>query len=324
MKVLVTGCCGFIGSNFLRYLLEKQPSYEVVNLDKLTYAGNPENLKDLALHKRYKFAKGDICDAKKVTEVARGADIIINFAAESHVDRSIEDANQFVTTNVYGTYVLLEAARKYGIKRFIQVSTDEVYGSIKKGSFKETDRLEPSSPYSSSKAGADLLALSYYHTYKLPVIVCRSTNNYGPYQNPEKLIPLFITNAMQDKKLPLYGDGQNVRDWIYVQDNCEAIDTVLHRGKTGEIYNIGSGTEKKNIEVTKTILNHMDKPQSLIQKVPDRLGHDFRYSLDTTKICALGWKPTHTFEEGIRKTIKWYQGNCAWIENIRKRNSSEK
>ncbi len=318
MKILVTGCCGFIGSNFVRLLLKKHQSYEITNLDKLTYAGSLENLRDVEKDKNYRFLKGDICDPKKVDDAARGADIIINFAAESHVDRSIKDASEFVMTNVYGTYNLLEAAKKYGAKRFIQVSTDEVYGSKRIGSFTEMDRLDPSSPYSSSKAAADLLALSYYKTYGLPVVICRSTNNFGPYQNPEKLIPLFITNAMEDKKLPLYGDGSNVRDWIYVEDNCEAIDTAIHKGKVGEVYNIGTGNEKKNLEITKLILKHLDKPESLIQRVPDRLGHDFRYSLDTTKIKALGWKPKYSFEEALRMTVRWYKENKDWLKPPKK------
>ena len=317
MKLLVTGCCGFIGSNFIHYILQKYPDYKIVNLDKLTYAGNLENLKDIEDNKNYRFVKGDICDEKIVDEVVKGVDVIINFAAESHVDRSIGNANPFVTTNFFGTYVMLEAARKHKIEKFIQISTDEVYGSIKEGSFKETDKLEPSSPYSSSKASADLLALSYNITYKMPVIVCRSTNNFGPYQHSEKLIPLFVTNSLEDKKLPIYGTGENVRDWIFVKDNCAAIDTVLHKGKVGEVYNIGSGNEKSNIQITKLILKTLGKPESLIEHVDDRLGHDFRYSLDTTKLRKLGWQPEHKFEEAMRLTIDWYKNNPDWWKKLK-------
>ncbi len=308
MKLVVTGCCGFIGSNFVRMMLSKHPDWQITNIDKLTYAGNSDNLKGVD-ESRYEFIKADICDEKAVDAAVKGADAILNFAAESFVDKSIAYAEPFVRTNFYGTYVLLEAARKHGIKKFVQISTDEVYGSTEKGSFKETDRLEPSSPYSSSKAAADLLALSYFTTYKLPVVVCRSSNNFGPYQNREKLIPLFITNALQDKKLPLYGDGLNVRDWLFVEDNCEAIAAVLEKGKAGYIYNIGSGNEKKNIEITKLILEILGKPESLIRYIADRPGHDRRYSLNTAKINSLGWKPKHSFDEAMKMTVEWYKDN---------------
>lgn len=316
MKIFVTGCCGFIGSNFVRYLLENT-DHEITNLDKLTYAGNPDNLKDAEGNDRYRFVKGDICDSKIVDELAKDADVIINFAAESFVDRSIEDANPFVTTNFYGTYVLLEAARKYSVSRFVHISTDEIYGSIEKGSFKETDKLQPNSPYSASKAAADLLVLSYFKTYKLPVVICRSSNNFGPYQHPEKVVPLFIINAMEDKQLPLYGDGLNVRDWLFVEDNCEAIYLAVEKGKVGEIYNIGSGTEMRNIELSKTVLKLLGKSESLINYVKDRPGHDRRYSLNTKKISALGWKPRHNFEDAMKLTVHWYKNNSDWWKKVK-------
>ncbi len=312
MKLVVTGCCGFIGSNFVRMMLSRHPDWEITNIDKLTYAGNPDNLRDAEGNRNYHFAKADICDEKAVDAAVKGADAVINFAAESFVDKSIAYAEPFVKTNFYGTFVLLEAARKHGVKKFVQISTDECYGSTESGSFKETDMLEPSSPYSSSKAAADLLALSYFTTYKLPVIVCRSSNNFGPYQNREKLIPLFITNALQDKQLPLYGDGLNVRDWLFVEDNCEAIETAMEKGKAGEIYNIGSGNEKTNIEITRLILKILGKPESLIKYVADRPGHDRRYSLDTAKIKKLGWKPKRSFDEAMKLTVEWYTDNEKW------------
>ena len=318
MKLLVTGCCGFIGSNFVRMMLERRPDWKITNLDKLTYAGNPDNLKDVEGGKNYRFVKGDICDEKTADELAKDADAIVNFAAESFVDRSIDSAEPFVNTNFYGTYVLLEAARKHSVKKFVQISSDEVYGSIEEGSFKENDVLEPSSPYSASKAAADLLALSYHATYKLPVVICRSSNNFGPFQNPEKVIPLFITNAMEDKALPLYGDGLNVRDWLFVEDNCDAIALVMEKGKPGEVYNIGSGNEKKNIEITRLILKVLGKPESLIKYVKDRPGHDRRYSLDTKRVSELGWKPRHSFEKAMSLTIEWYKGNTEWWKKLKK------
>jgi len=320
LKLLVTGGCGFIGSNFIRYILQKYPSYKIINLDKLTYAGNPENLKDVEKNKNYKFVKGDICDKKIVDELSKDLDCIVNFAAESHVDRSILEPDAFIRTDIIGTHTLLEAVRKNGVPRFVHISTDEVYGSIESGSFTEASPLKPNSPYSASKAGADLLCRAYYITYKVPVIITRSSNNFGPYQYPEKIIPLFITNAIEDKPLPVYGDGLNVRDWLYVLDNCKAIDLVLHRGKPGEIYNIGAGNEIPNIELTKKILRILNKPESLIKFVQDRLGHDRRYSLDTSKIRKeLGWKPEYNFDTALEKTVDWYLKNRQWWEKIKKK-----
>jgi len=316
MKILITGGAGFIGSNFIRYLLSKHPDYKIMNLDKLTYAGNLDNLKDVEDNPNYRFVKSDICDPEIVDKLMQGVDVVVHFAAETHVDRSIVDADSFVKTNVFGSYVLLEKALEYKIKKFVHVSTDEVYGSIEKGSFKETDALNPSSPYAASKAGSDLLARSYFLTHKLPVVITRSSNNFGPYQYPEKLIPLFIINAMQNKPLPVYGDGMNVRDWLYVVDNCEAIDLILHKGMDGEIYNIGGGNEKKNLDITKVILKELDKPDSLIKFVEDRPGHDRRYSIDCTKIKKLGWKPRNKFDDALKKTIEWYINNKWWWNKL--------
>lgn len=317
MKMLITGGCGFIGSNFVRYILKKHPSYKIINLDKLTYCGRRESLKDIEKDKRYKFVKGDICDEKIVGELIKGCDAILNFAAESHVDRSINDAKEFVRTNVEGVRVLLDAARKNKVKRVIQVSTDETYGSIQRGSFNETSLLHPNSPYAASKAAGDHLALAYHTTFKIPVIVTRSSNNFGPYQFPEKVIPLFITNLLENKKVPLYGDGLNVRDWLYVLDNCRAIDMILHKGKTGEIYNIGGEYEIPNIKLTRIILKLLNKTYNMIKYVPDRLGHDRRYSLDSTKIKRLGWKPAKDFNTAIRETIKWYENNRSWWKELK-------
>lgn len=311
MKLLITGGAGFIGSNFIRSIMNKYPDYEIVNLDKLTYAGNLDNLRDIE-KKNYSFIKGDICDKETVEKAFQDVNIIVNFAAETHVDRSIIDAGDFVTTDAFGTYRLLEAARKYDIEKYIQISTDEVYGSIEKGSFKETDPLLPSSPYSASKASGDMLAHSYFITHNLPVVITRSSNNFGPYQYPEKLIPLFITNSLRNKKLPLYGDGKNVRDWLYVLDNCSGIDLVMHKGNAGEIYNIGSGNEISNRNITGIILEELQKPDSLIEFVPDRKGHDRRYSLDISKIMKLGWEPEHDFKAALHETIKWYERNEWW------------
>jgi len=308
-KVLITGGAGFIGCNFVRYMLEKYPEDEVTVLDKLTYAGRLENLQDVM--DKITFIKGDICNIEDVKKVGE-CDIIFNFAAETHVDRSIIEGGIFVKTDVLGTYNLLEYARKSNVEKYIQISTDEVYGSIENGSFKEEDTLDPSSPYSASKAGADLLVKAYYKTYDLPVLITRSSNNFGPYQYPEKLIPLFITNALRDKPLPVYGDGLNVRDWIYVIDNCSAIDLVYRKGKIGEIYNIASGNEKTNLEVTDLILKELNKPKSLIKFVKDRPGHDRRYSLDFTKMNKLGWKPKYDFESAMKATVKWYVENEWW------------
>lgn len=320
MRVLITGGAGFIGSNFIRHILKKYPDYEIVNLDKLTYAGNLENLIDIKEKPNYRFIKGDICDEKTVDSVVKeGVDAILNFAAESHVDRSILGPESFIKTDIYGTYTLLEAARKYKIKRYIQISTDEVYGSIEKGSFRETDPLNPSSPYAASKASADLLCLSYFTTYQLPVIITRSSNNYGPYQFPEKLIPLFITNALENKSLPLYGDGLNVRDWLYVLDNCQAIDLILHKGEIGEIYNVGADNERTNIEITKAILKILEKGENRIKRVKDRPGHDQRYSLDSTKIRELGWKPEYNFEKALKETVDWYRNKKSWWRKLKEK-----
>lgn len=308
----MTGGAGFIGSNFIRYMLDTYKEYEIVNFDKLTYAGNLNNLKGIDEDPRYRFVKGDICDVGAVMANTKGCDAVVNFAAESHVDRSITSAKEFITTNIMGTQVLLEAARELGISRYLQISTDEVYGSIDVGSFKETDPLEPSSPYSASKASADLLCRSYYTTFGVPVIITRSSNNFGPYQYPEKLIPLFTTNLLEDIPVPIYGDGKNVRDWCYVEDNCRGIDTVLHQGEVGEVYNIGAGNEVTNLIITETILEHVGKTGSLMQFVADRLGHDRRYSIETSKVRALGWEPKYDFATAMGMTIDWYRSNEWW------------
>lgn len=316
-RFLVTGGAGFIGSNFIHYLLRQYPDCEIINLDKLTYAGNLNNLRDVENSPKYRFVKGDICDEKIVDEVMRGVDVVVNFAAESHVDRSIGNPGDFIRTDVFGVYVLLEAAKRHGVKKFVQISTDEVYGSIEKGSFKETDPLMPSSPYSASKAGGDRLAYSYFVTYGMPVVITRCSNNFGPYQYPEKLIPLFITNALDDKELPIYGDGLNVRDWIYVEDHCRAIDVVIRKGKDGEVYNIGAGNERTNLQITEYILDRLEKPRSLMRFVKDRPGHDRRYSVDWSKIRELGWEPKYTFEEAMDFTIEWYRENRWWWEPLK-------
>ena len=316
MRYLITGGCGFIGSNFVRLILNKYKDSEVINLDKLTYAGNLGNLRDIEKNSRYKFIKGDICDKKLVLDLVKDVDIVVNFAAESHVDRSIIEPESFVKTDVLGTQNLLEACRKFN-KRHLQISTDEVYGSIQNGNFKESDNLNPSSPYSASKASADLLVLSYHITYGLNVIITRTTNNFGPNQYPEKLIPLFVTNLLEGKKVPVYGNGMNIRDWVYVVDNCEAIDFVINNGKAGEIYNIGSDNEKNNLEITKFILKELGKDENSIEYVKDRLGHDKRYALDSTKINKLGWKPRFQFELALKETIKWYKSNEKWWKPIK-------
>lgn len=320
MKVLVTGGAGFIGSNFVRYMVKKYPEYQIVNLDLLTYAGNLENLKEVENKPNYKFVKGDIADHEFINGffAEEKFDYVINFAAESHVDRSITDPGIFVRTNVQGTQALLDAAKNIGVKKYLQVSTDEVYGTLgETGYFTEETPLAPNSPYSASKAGADLLVRAYHETYGMPVNITRCSNNYGPFHFPEKLIPLMIINALHDKDLPVYGDGLNVRDWLYVEDHCEAIDTVLHKGVVGEVYNIGGNNEHTNIEIVKTILKHLGKPESLIKFVKDRPGHDRRYAIDATKIrTELGWEPKHTFETGIKETIDWYLENKDWWENI--------
>ena len=320
MKILVTGGAGFIGSNFIRYLLNHHPAYTIINIDKLTYAGNLDNLKEIEGSPRYIFVWGDIADSECVTRIIDdGVDAIVNFAAESHVDRSIEDASIFLKTNVLGTQVLLEAGRRKGIKRFIQVSTDEVYGSLgPEGSFTEDSPLKPNSPYAASKTAADLLVRAYHKTFGFPGIITRCSNNYGPYQFPEKLIPLFITNALAQEPLPLYGDGLNIRDWIQVEDHCRAIDLILHQGAIGEIYNIGGGAEKTNLELTRIILKKLNRPETLIRYVKDRPGHDRRYAIDPGKLKReLGWKPLYTFERGIEETIRWYGENRWWWEKIK-------
>jgi dTDP-glucose 4,6-dehydratase len=319
MKLLVTGGVGFIGSNFVRHIRQKHPDWEITNLDKLTYAGNLENLTDIQDQPGYHFVKGDIADRKLVDKLlSQGLDVIVNFAAESHVDRSILDASPFIETNVKGTQVLLEGAKKHGIQRFIQVSTDEVYGSIERGEFTEKSPLSPNSPYSASKAAADLLCRAYFETHHLPAIVTRCTNNFGPYQFPEKLIPLAVTNALEDKPVPVYGDGLNIRDWIFVGDHCRALDVVIQKGQPGEIYNIGGGNEKTNLELIHKLLELLDKPQSLIQFVTDRPAHDRRYSLDCSRIgTELGWKPAYSFEKALSATVDWYLKNESWWRSIK-------
>ncbi len=318
MNLLVTGGAGFIGSCFVRHILNKYDDYKVINLDALTYAGNIDNLNDVKDNQNYKFVHGNICDKKLVAELVSQVDAVINFAAESHVDRSITGPEIFIETNVKGTLNLLQAAKEAKIERFLQVSTDEVYGTLgKDGYFYETTPLAPNSPYSASKASADLLVRAYYETYKMPVLNTRCSNNYGPYQYPEKLIPFFISKLLKNEKVPVYGDGLNVRDWLYVYDHCSAIDTVLHKGKIGEVYNIGGHNEKTNLEITKIILNAMGKDEDSIEYVQDRLGHDRRYAIDNHKIqTELGWEPSLTFEEGIKLTIEWYLNNQDWIKSI--------
>lgn len=324
MKLLVTGGAGFIGSCFVRHILKKHPDYKIINLDALTYAGNIENLDDIKDNANYKFVHGNICDRNLVRELMSEVDCVVNFAAESHVDNSIKHPEIFIETNVQGTLNLLQAAKELGVDRFLQVSTDEVYGTLgKTGYFYETTSLAPNSPYSASKAGADMLVRAYFETYKMPVLNTRCSNNYGPYQYPEKLIPFFISKLLKNEKVPVYGDGLNVRDWLYVYDHCEAIDVVLHKGKIGEVYNIGGHNEKTNMEITKLILNAMGKDESHIQYVEDRLGHDRRYAISNDKITSeLGWSPSITFEEGIKLTIDWYLNNQEWMQNIENKKAS--
>jgi len=320
MRILVTGGCGFIGSNFIRYMLGQHPDDELINLDKLTYAGNLENLADVENVSRYRFIRGDICDRPLVEEIlSSGIDCIVNFAAESHVDRSIQDSGIFIQTNVTGTHILLEGARNSKVERFIQISTDEVYGSLgPEGYFTEETPLSPNSPYAASKAAADLLVRSFCHTHGFPGIITRCSNNYGPYQFPEKLIPLMITNAMEGKELPVYGDGLNVRDWIHVGNHCQAIDTVIRKGKRGEIYNIGGNNERANIEIVREILRLMGKSEDMIRFVEDRLGHDRRYAIDSSKIRReLGWSDQTSFEEGLADTVRWYREHSDWWKKIK-------
>jgi len=306
MRIVVTGGAGFIGSNFIHHILKKYPKYKIINIDNLTYAGNLHNLKDIERNKNYKFVKADICDRKQIDKVIKGCDWIVHFAAESHVDRSIESADIFTLTNVLGTQVLLDAAVRHKIKKFIHISTDEVYGSRKKGFFKETDILNPSSPYAASKAASDLMVMAYRTTYGLPIIITRSSNNFGPRQYPEKVIPLFITRLMKNKKVPLYAKGENVRDWIFVEDNCCAVDLVAHKGKVGEIYNICAKNHLSNIQLTKKILKRMNKPTTMIKNVKDRLGHDFRYAVSNAKLCKLGFKPKYSLDKALDLTVEWY------------------
>lgn len=316
--ILVTGGAGFIGNCFIRHILKKHPDYKVINIDALTYCGNLENLKDVENNPNYRFVHGNICDRKLVRELICECDCVVNFAAESHVDNSIKHPEIFVETNVQGTLNLLQACKELGVERYLQVSTDEVYGSLgKDGYFYETTPISPNSPYSASKASADLLVRAYYETYKLPVLNTRCSNNYGPYQYPEKLIPFFISKLLKGEKVPVYGDGLNVRDWLYVYDHCEAIDIVLHNGKIGQVYNIGGHNEKTNLEITHLILNAMGKDETSIEYVQDRLGHDRRYAIANDKITSeLGWEPSITFEEGIKLTIDWYLNNQEWIKSI--------
>jgi dTDP-glucose 4,6-dehydratase len=318
VEVLVTGGAGFIGSNFIRYALQAHPDWRITTLDKLTYAGRMETLKDVIEHPRHRFVRGDVADSQVAGPLVKASEIVVHFAAETHVDRSLLEAGEFIRTDVLGTFVLLEAARAAASLRcFVQISTDEVYGSVPEGSSVETDELRPRNPYSASKAGADRLAYSYWATYGVPVVVTRASNNYGPYQFPEKIIPLFITNALDHIPVPLYGAGLNIRDWLHVMDHCRAIDVVIERGTRGEVYNIGGGNEVRNVDLTRTLLNLAERPESLIKEVQDRQGHDLRYSLDTTKTRKLGWYPEVAFEDGLKDTVRWYRENEWWWRPIK-------
>jgi dTDP-glucose 4,6-dehydratase len=318
VEVLVTGGAGFIGSNFVRYALAQHEDWHITNLDKLTYAGRLENLHDLKDHPRHTFVHGDIADEAVAAPLVRAADIVVHFAAETHVDRSLMHAGDFIRTDVFGTFVLLEAAREAPkLRRFIQISTDEVYGNVPEGSSRETDELKPRNPYSASKAGADRLAYSYFATYNVPVVITRASNNYGPYQFPEKIIPLFVTNAVDDIPVPLYGDGGQIRDWLHVEDHCRAVDLLIEAGVNGEVYNVGGGNHIRNVDLTKRILLLAGKTEALIQHVPDRQGHDRRYSLDTTKLRGLGWEPRVSFEDGLAATVRWYLENEWWWRPIK-------
>lgn len=318
VNVLVTGGAGFIGSNYVRSALSAHPDWQVTTLDKLTYAGRLENLKGVLDHPRHTFVKGDVADPGVAAPLVKASDIVVHFAAETHVDRSLMSAGEFITTDVYGTFVLLEAAREAPrLRRFVQISTDEVYGSVSQGSSRETDEIRPRNPYAASKAGADRLAYSYWATYGVPVVITRASNNYGPYHFPEKVIPLFITNAIDNIPLPLYGDGLQERDWLHVADHCRAVDFLIEGGTSGEVYNVGGGNHERNIDLTKRILELVGKPESLIQPVADRIGHDRRYSLDTSKLRGLGWQPQVPFAGGLRETVTWYQQNPDWWRPIK-------
>ncbi len=317
MRLLVTGGAGFIGSHFIRYILHTYPAYQVINVDKLTYAGHLETLADVQQNPRYRFVPGDICDASVVDDLASQVEATVHFAAETHVDRSILDAQGFIRTNIEGTHVLLEAAKQYQHRRYVQISTDEVYGSIAEGAFSEEAPLRPSSPYAAAKASGDLLALSYFTTFDLPVTITRSTNNFGPYQHPEKFIPLFITNALEDTPLPIYGDGLQVRDWLHVLDNCRAIDLVLHHGQAGTVYNVGSGNESTNLAIARAIVHELGRPESLIQHVRDRAGHDRRYAVQCDRITALGFHPATSFDVALRDTARWYVDHADWWQGIK-------
>ena len=318
VEVLVTGGAGFIGSNFVQYALDTHPDWRVTTLDKLTYAGRRENLRDVMDDPRHRFIQGDVTDAAVAGPLVRDAEIVVHFAAETHVDRSLREAGAFITTDVYGSFVLLDAARDAPrLRCFVQISTDEVYGSIETGSSTEQDEIMPRNPYAASKAGADRLAYSYWATHSVPVIITRASNNYGPRQFPEKVIPLFVTNALDRGPLPLYGDGRNIRDWLHVEDHCRALDLLIERGEHGEVYNIGGGNEVQNIDLTHRILGLLDRPHSLITQVDDRLGHDRRYSLDTSKLRSIGWRPHHPFPDGLRATVDWYRKNEWWWRPIK-------
>lgn len=321
MRILITGGCGFIGSNFVRHILNKYPDYRIINLDALTYAGNKENLKGVEDDSRYSFVKGRVEDREILTDIMDDVDCVVHFAAESHVDRSILDVSPFIKTNIIGTSTILDTIREHPDKRLIHISTDEVYGSLgDDGRFTEETPLRPNSPYAASKASADLLVRAYYETYRVPAIIIRPSNNYGPYQFPEKFIPLMITNLLEDRPIPIYGEGRNVRDWLFVEDNCQAIDLVLHKGRPGEVYNVGGNSEMRNIDMARAVLKMMDKGEEMINFVKDRPGHDYRYALNSSKIeTELGWRPVTDIMEGLRKTVQWYRDNEWWWRPLKER-----
>lgn len=317
-KILITGGAGFIGSHFVKRILRTKPDCDVVNFDKLTYAGNPANLREIEKNPRYRFVRGDVCDAEALALACEGVDTIVHFAAETHVDRSIDDDSDFLKTNIWGTRNLLEIVKRFQIERYVHISTDEVYGSVERGEASEESQLAPNSPYAASKAAGDLLVRAYQKTYAVPALIVRSSNNYGPYQYPEKVIPLFITNLLEKKKVPLYGKGENRRDWLFVEDNCEAIEQVLDKGRSGDIYNVGGGNELTNRELTLKILGLFGLNQNWIELVRDRQGHDFRYAIDCSKIKNLGFRPRHSLEEGLKKTVSWYREHPDWWQPLRK------